>query len=388
MVQKDQTYFDITVKTFQGFESILVDELKALGAKQITAEKRSVNFKGDLKMLYKANLHLRTATKVLVPIASFKAFNEIFFQKKVMEIDWSKYLTSKDTFYIDTNVMSKFLRNPASLTQKVKDSILGHFRKKDKPQPVVKAEDPDLRLNLHVFNEMVVLALDSSGEFLFKRAYWAEKPESYVNEVLSAGLILMSGWDKKTFFLDPMCGSASLVFEAALIANNIAPNIYANSFGFMKWKDFDKYLWDEVVKEAKAGELHSIVKILGYDASPSAIKLAKKNQRYANLLGKVDFEVQDVFDMDMRNEKGFMILIPPATERIGKFDIYAYYSKLGNLLKTKFSNFTVCMLCPDQNALQTLNFKPVFKKTLLNGKIESYFEKYLLYKSKIKEDDF
>jgi len=380
--------FELTARTFQGFEKLVAKELEKIGAKDIFVRKRTVDFRGDLECIYKANLHLRTATKVLKKISFFKAMNEQHLTKNLMSVDWSKYLTAKDKFSISTSVTSKFFYNSSSVGNKFRNCIIDHFKQNKKEfTPTPDNVNPDIRLQIQVFNEFCTIYIDSTGDFLFNRKYRAESTEKDLNEVLAAGMIMLSGWKMNTPLIDPMCGAGTIAFEAALMANNIAPGIYRDYFGFMKWKDFNKNLWEKVMAEAKAGVTTSKVKIYGYDKDPSMISLAKKSLLKANLLNKIHFEVKPYTELSPTQDKGFIVCEPPNTDRIDRTDILTFYERFGKKLKESFNGYSVGVLCPNKDALLKLGFNAKLKISLLNGKTDSFFEKYDIYQKPKKDDE-
>lgn len=386
---KENTLSDFSARTFQGFEHLTEKELQAIGAKNITVRKRTVDFQGTTETMYKANLHLRTATKIVKKVYFFKALNENHLQKNLLKVNWSDYLTPKDRYSLSMNINSKFFKNLAVVNQAVRNSIDEHFKQKQKEfTPAFTTEKPDISFQIHGYNDFFTIYIDSTGDFLFNRNYKAVRTEEDLNEVMAAGMIMLSGWKANTTFIDPMCGTGTIAFEAALMANNIAPGIYREFYGFMKWKDFDKNLWEKVVSEAKQQTKPSKVKIYAYDIEPSLISIAKKNLLHANLHNKIQFEVNDVFSFKPPAEKSTLVFEPPCTERIGKLDILVYYEKLGNRLKESLSSCTLGILCTNKDALAKINLNPRLKVNLLLGKTECFFYKFEIFEKKNREDDF
>lgn len=218
--------FELIAKTFMGLENVLAQELTQLGANNVRIGRRMVSFTGDKEMMYRANFQLHTAIRILKPIAHFKAKSAEDMYDEVKKIDWSKYILDGKTFSVDSVVYSDEFRNSRFVTYKVKDAIVDQFREKTGTRPNISVSNPDIRLNIHIAEDQATLSLDSSGESLHRRGYRQESVEAPLNEVLAAGMILMTGWKGDTDFIDPMCGSGTLPIEAALIARNISPGVF------------------------------------------------------------------------------------------------------------------------------------------------------------------
>ena len=238
--------FELIAKTFQGLEEVLAQELIELGADNVQIGRRMVSFTGDKEMMYRANFCLRTAVRILKPIKHFKARSADEVYEGIKTVDWSEYLDEKKTFAVDSVVYSEDFRNSRFVTYKVKDAIVDQFLEQGKRRPNISVANPDIKLNIHIADNNCTLSLDSSGESLHRRGYRQENVEAPLNEVLAAGMILMTGWNGDCDFIDPMCGSGTLLIEAALIAHNMAPGIFRKEYAFEKWEDFDKDLFDEI----------------------------------------------------------------------------------------------------------------------------------------------
>ena len=273
----------MVAKTLFGFEEILAREIRNLGCANVTEGIRSVTFEGDTGFMYKANLCLRTAIKIIKPIHTFSVRNEDELYKKIYAMEWSEFLSVDTTFAIDTTVNSDNFTHSLYVSQKVKDAIVDKFRDMDGSRPDVDVKTPDLRINVHINDKFCTVSLDSSGRSLHHRGYRTATNIAPINEVLAAGLLLLSGWDGQCDFLDPMCGSGTILTEAAMIACNIPVNINRKGFAFEKWHDFDQDLYDKIVQVSlnKAREFHH--KIVGYDKAPSAVRKAQDNIENANL---------------------------------------------------------------------------------------------------------
>jgi putative N6-adenine-specific DNA methylase len=288
--------FKMIAKTFFGFEEILAEELRNLGAQSVEKGIRMVSFKGDKGFMYKANLSLRTALKILKPIDTFRATNEKALYKGVSEINWSKYLNANQTFVVDATVHSDYFNHSEFVSQKCKDAIVDQFRERTGQRPSIDKAFPDLRINIHIGKDQVSVALDTSGNSLHQRGYRTATNIAPINEVLAAGILILSGWEGQSDFLDPMCGSGTFLAEAAMIACNIPANINRKEFAFEKWNDWDNDLFDQIVNSLmkKVKEFH--YSITGYDKAPSAVSKAKENIRNANLEDYVSIKEDDFFD--------------------------------------------------------------------------------------------
>ncbi len=368
-------------KTFHGLEQILAQELNQLGATNIQERKRAVQFDGDLELLYKANLHLRTALRILQPIHQFQARSEQQFYQQVQEIDWSEYLDINSTFAIDSVVYSRFFKHSKYIALKTKDAIVDQFRQKTGRRPSIDVERPDLRLNLYINDHRCSLSLDSSGESLHRRGYRTQKNLAPLNEVLAAGMILMTGWQGETPFIDPMCGSGTIPIEAALIARNIAPSIRRTFFGFMRWRNFDAGLWKKCRKEAWDLAKPLTVPIHGADKLARNIPIATNNAKRAGLSSQIQFQQADfLLDAPVASfEKGIIIMNPPYGERLSQQNIQGFYKDIGDRLKNQYKGYEAWIISGDQTAIKHIGLRASKKATLFNGPLECKYRKYELF---------
>lgn len=377
-MEKGKSGFELVAKTFKGLENVLADELTAIGAKNVKVLNRAVSFTGDNAMMYKANLWLRTALKILRPIQTFKAKNEVEFYKGMAQIDWSEYIKVDHTIAINTMVASQYFHHSHFIALKAKDAIVDQFRAKFNKRPSIDTENPDILLNIHLTDDECVISMDSSGESLHKRGYRLNSTIAPVNEVLAAGMILLSGWNGKCSFIDPMCGSGTLPIEAALIAYNIPPGIFRKEFGFEKWKDFDPDLFESVYNEDDDSKEFQHT-IMGSDLSAGAIRIAAENVKNAFLNNKVKLEVKAMESFIPSESEGLLMMNPPYGERIKKNNIQEFYQVIGNTLKRNFQGYEVWMLSGNKEALDFVGLHPSQKITLYNGAIECKFQKYEIY---------
>ena len=375
--------FEMLAKTFKGLEQVLAAELVQLGANNVQVERRAVSFTGDKRMLYTANMCLRTASRVLVPILSFKAQKADDIYEKVKALDWSQYMTVKTTFQIDATVYSDYFRHSQFVTYRVKDAIVDYWMEHENQRPSVKLEGADLYLNVHIAGDRVTLSLDSSGESLHKRGYRVANTQAPINEALAAGMLLLAGWNGQSDFYDPMCGSGTLLIEAALIARNIAPGVYRQGFAFEKWADFDADLWDEVYND-DSRERDFKHKIYGSDAGFYAVQAATKNIQSASL--QRDIEVRQIRVEELRladtNTEGALVMInPPYGERLSQDkNVLRLYQDMGTALKHQFSGATAWIISSNEEALKCIGLRPAKKIHLVNGDLDCLFNKYELFK--------
>ncbi len=302
--------YELIAKTFSGLEEILATELTRLGVNNIQLQRRAVSFTGDKRLMYKANIHLRTAIRILRPILNFKATNADEVYEHVKNINWGEFMDLQTTFAIDATVYSEEFKNARFVTYRVKDAIADWFTERYGKRPSVRAEKPDLRINIHIAGNRCTVSLDSSGDSLHKRGYRIAQNEAPISEALAAGMLLMAGWNGKTDFVDPMCGSGTFLIEAALIALNIPPGIFRPEFGFEKWNDFEKELFDELYHDDSEERVFSH-KIYGYDISHRAIKIAQQNVNSAGLGKYIEISQKGVKDLDAPADKCLVVTNPP-----------------------------------------------------------------------------
>lgn len=371
--------FKMVAKTFFGFEDVLVKELQLLGAVDVKPGTRMVSFKGDQGFMYKANLGLRTALKILKPISNFAVYNEENLYRGIQTIDWSAYISAHQSFVIDATVFSDNFNNSQFVSLKAKDAIVDQFRNKYGKRPNIDKDFPDLRINIHLQQDMCTVSLDSSGASLHHRGYKTATNIAPINEVLAAGMLLMSGWDGRTDFMDPMCGSGTILTEAAMIACNIPANINRKEFAFERWNDWDADLFDRIQESLlkKVREFHYTIK--GYDKAPSAVLKAIDNVRNANLEEYIHIETANFFDSTKETEGPLhMVFNPPYGERLD-IDLERFYREIGDTLKQGYPGTEAWFITGNVEALKHVGLRPSRKIKLFNGKLEARFVKYELY---------
>ncbi len=383
---KQQADFLMLAKTFKGLEEVLAQELIELGANDVQLERRAVSFRGDKALLYRANLCLRTAIRILVPIASFKAKDTDALYEQVKVLNWSRYMTADQTFAIDATVYSESFRNSRFVTYRVKDAIADYWIDKAHKRPSVSTQIPDILLNVHVANEQVTISLDSSGESLHKRGYRVATTEAPISEVLAAGMLLLAGWKGQSDFYDPMCGSGTLLIEAALIARNIAPGVFRSSFAFEKWPDFDAELWNDIYND-DSNEREFNHRIYGSDASFYAIQQAAKNIKSAGVAKDIELKQIRMEEIkEVRAEGAMVMLNPPYGERLkSNKEMEDLYSAIGTTLKHQFAGSTAWIISSNVEAMKCIGLKPSKKYHLLNGELDCQFNKYELFQGKRKD---
>jgi len=375
---------DLVAKTLYGLEEILAKELIELGANNVQIGRRVVSFEGDLALLYKTNFHCRTALRILKPIASFRAKSPDEVYEEVKKIDWLKYLPEKKTFAIDAVVYSETFTHSKFVAYRVKDAIVDYFTEQDKARPSVRINNPDVQIHLHISHNECTISLDSSGESLHKRGYRIEETEAPLNEVLAAGMILKTGWKGESSFVDPMCGSGTLLIEAVLIAMNIAPGVFRNKYAFEKWDDFDAELFEQISTDDSA-EKEFNFKAYGSDSSPKAIAAATKNVKSAGLSKYVDLKIMSFQQITENPGSGILITNPPYGERLNPRDLLSLYSMIGERLKHVFTGYDAWIISSNLEGFDNIGLRPTSRTKLINGALECEYRQYQLFSGKQKE---
>ena len=371
--------FKMIAKTMYGFEPVLAKELMALGAMDVKEGTRNVSFVGDIGFMYKANLCLRTAIKILKPYQSFKIFSEDDLYKQIYDLPWENFMDVNDTLAIDATVHSDTFTHSKYISLKTKDAIVDRFRDKFGKRPDVDLDFPTLRLNIHIEKNFCNVSFDSSGQSLHKRGYKTATNIAPINEVLAAGMLLLSGWDGQCDFMDPMCGSGTILIEAAMIACNIPPNLNRKEFAFERWKDWDEDLFEKIEASVlkKMREFH--FKIKGYDTSPSAVHKAIDNIENANLSEFIKVERQDFFASEKEGERHLhMLFNPPYGERL-EIDMPKFYKEIGDTLKQSYPGTDAWFITSNLEAIKHVGLRPSRKIKLYNGALESKLLKYQIY---------
>jgi putative N6-adenine-specific DNA methylase len=376
--------FELIAKTFQGLEEVLAEELTNLGADNVQIGRRMVSFTGDKEMMYRANFCLRTAIRILKPIKQFNAKDADEVYAQIKKIDWEEYLDADKTFAVDAVVFSDEFRHSKFVAYKVKDAIVDYFRELNGKRPSVRINKPDVLLNIHIAQNKCTLSLDSSGESLHRRGYRQEAVEAPLNEVLAAGMILMTGWHGQCDLIDPMCGSGTIPIEAALIARNIAPGVFRKEFAFERWKDFDQEMFDNIYND-DSQEREFTHRIFGFDNNPQANEIAIRNVKAAGLSKEIILKLQPFQQFEKPKENSIIVMNPPYGERISTRDLLGLYQMIGERLKHAFIDQDAWILSYREECFDQIGLKPSRKIPLYNGSLECEFRKYQIFGGKYKE---
>lgn len=383
MIETQQ--FPLIAKTMAELEDVLAEELIALGANNVEIGTRMVSFTGDKALMYKANLHCRTALRILKPIYNFKAENADEVYEALKQLDWEEYLTLDTTFSIDAVVYSHIFHHSKFVAYRVKDALADWFTEKYDKRPSVSVTNPDIVFNIHVAHNKCTLSLDSSGESLHKRGYRVAQTEAPLSEVLAAGMILKSGWRGESTFIDPMCGSGTLLIEAAMIALGIPPGIHRPNYAFEKWNDFDEELFSSIYND-DSGAREFTHRIIGSDISPMAIAITEKNVRSAGLKKYIDLSVLPLQQYTEAPEGGGVLITnPPYGERIKVEELEALYAMIGERLKHVFLGFNAYVLSYRKESFDAIGLKHSNRFLLYNGALECEMREYEIFSGKRKE---
>lgn len=376
--------FEMVAKTMYGLEEILAQELIELGANDVQIGRRVVSFTGNKELLYKTNFHCRTALRILKPIASFRATNPDEVYEKVKELNWEELIPEKKTFAIDAVVHSSAFTHSKFVAYKVKDAIVDWFTNQDKKRPVVSISNPDIQIHLHISHNDCTLAFDSSGESLHKRGYRTEEAFAPLSEVLAAGMILKTGWKGESNFIDPMCGSGTLLIEAILIALNVAPGVYRDKYAFEKWNDFDAELFERISTD-DSHEREFNFKAYGSDISQKAIQAATRNVKNAGLSKYIELKELPIQEIKEVPQPGIMVTNPPYGERLNPRDLLTLYASIGERLKHAFTGYDAWIISSNIEGFEKIGLKPSSKSRLLNGDLTCEYRQYKIFSGKHKE---
>lgn len=374
----------MVAKTLYGLEDILAEELTALGAENVETGKRMVSFTGDRRMLYKANFCCRTALRILKPVCHFEADNADTVYREVKGIEWDRFLSLDKTFAVDAVVYSENFNHSKFVAYRVKDAIADYFNDKYGKRPSVRVNNPDLYVNIHISHNECTVSLDSSGESLHKRGYRVSQVDAPLNETLAAGMILRTGWRGESNFVDPMCGSGTLLIEAAMIALNIPPGVCRKEYAFERWPDFDRDLLDEIYND-ESGEREFNFKCYGSDISPLAVEKAGKNIRSAGLSKYIELKIMPFQQYADAPKPGILVMNPPYGERISANDILDLYAMIGERLKHVFMGYNAWILSYKEECFDSTGLRPKHKIKMMNGDLECEFRCYELFEGKNKD---
>lgn len=376
--------FHLVAKTSAGLEQVLADEISALGGKNITTGNRAVFYEGNLELIYKSNYWLRTALRVLKEIELFQFKSVDQFYLRCMEIDWQKYFQVDQSFVIHSTVVSsEEFTNTMFASMRAKDAIADYFRNKTGKRPNVDTENPDIVINLHINSDTCTISLDSSGESLHKRGYRIKQGEAPLNEVLAAGMILLSGWNGNSDFLDPMCGSGTLPIEAAMIAQNIAPGKFRQEYAFENWNDYDQLLFDKI--KHGVPKKNFTYNIYASDISGSNLLNAQTNARRAMVFNKIIFGTSDFKDLNIPITNATIIINPPYGERLQEKNLSGLYAMIGERLKHQFAGNDAWILSSSEEGMKNIGLKPKSRTEMFNGALQCKYNHYQLFSGKRKE---
>jgi len=370
----------MVAKTLFGFEELLAKELTNLGALDVKIGIRSVSFTGDKGFMYKCNLALRTAIKILKPLKTFRIANEQELYDNVYKIPWEDYMSENGTLAINATVHSEKFTHSQYIALKTKDAIVDRFRNIKGTRPNVDLRFPDLKINIHIDRLTCTVSFDSSGESLHKRGYKTATNIAPINEVLAAGLVMLSGWDGQCDFMDPMCGSGTILIEAAMIACNIPPNLMRKEFAFERWQDWDVELFEKIEESllSKTRDFHH--KMVGYDKSPSAVDKAKDNIKNAHLDEFIKIQHEDFFKTRKGGDEHLhMVFNPPYGERLESLNVEEFYGDIGTTLKHGYPGTHAWLITSNMEGLKHVGLRPSRKIKVFNGKLEARFVKYEMY---------
>lgn len=378
--------FKMIAKTQLGLEEVLLEELRQLGAQEVNVLNRAVSFVGDLGFMYKANLCLRTAIRILQPIHHLTARTDVQLYEEAKKFEWDHYIDVNNTIAVNAAVNSDFFNHSHYVALKVKDAIVDYFRNKTRgKRPNVDVKNPDVRINVHISNDKCNISLDSSGDSLHKRGYRHVTNNAPISEVLAAGLILLSDWDRESDFLDPMCGSGTLAIEAAMIACNIPPALHRNRFGFMNWKNFDEQLWN-IIKDSALKKVKDFPgKIIACDRAFSSIRKAEANIKDAFLDDIIEvYRINFIKKPYLFENNGVVLFNPPYGERL-KTDLYDLYAQIGDTFKKNYAGCSAWLITSDMEAVKHIGLKHTRRIKLFNGQLECRFLKYEMYEGSKKQ---
>ncbi len=375
---------ELTAKTFSGLEDLLADELDELGAREIVVHNRAVSFRGDRRLMYEANYKLRTALRILMPISKFRVRDEKELYLKAKQTDWDEYIDPDMTLAVDSSIANSPFNHANYVALKVKDAIVDRIRARRGRRPDVSVENPDVRVNVHVSREDCTISLDSSGSSLHKRGWRSAQTEAPLSEVLAAAMVKLTGWHGEKVLVDPMCGSGTILIEAAMQAANIPAGSF-RKFGFERWKDFDRVTWSKIVESARTGRRSIGVEILGSDISERALRIAEENIDNAGLKSAITLKARRFEHLNPPAPAGMIIINPPYGERLEKLDINAFYKSIGDKLKYGFSGYDAWIISSNPDAFKHIGLKHEKSLTLYNGQLECRFRKYGLYQGSRKD---
>ena len=370
--------FPIQIKTFFGLEPFLAKEILSLGGRDVEIKNRAVTCIGDLGFLYKINYASRLAVKILVPVAQFKSTHPEHLYNRLRKLPWQEFLPAGSTFAIDSTIYSTIFTHSHYVTLKMKDAVMDYFAAEGMQRPQVDTSSPDIKFHLHIEQDWVTISLDSSGDPLFKRGYRKQAGAAPINEVLASGMLAIAGWDGKGNFLDPMCGSGTLLIEAAMVAMDLPAQLFRKQFGFQNWDNYDASLFS-TIKEYRLNRIKQCPGVIrGLDKDPEMVRVARENIAAAELEDVIDVQCVDFFDTEKDLFPLLMVFNPPYDERL-PVEQDDFYKKIGDTFKAKYPNTLAWLISADLEAPKKIGLRPSRKVKLFNGNLETRFLQYEMY---------
>lgn len=378
----DEQQFNLIAKTFFGLEEVLAGEIEKIGGENIEVGRRMVKYTGNMSVLYKSNIHLRTALRVLKNVTSFQIKNQEDYYTFLLDFEWENFLGLHHSFAIDAVVNSTIFNNSLFAAQRAKDALVDRFRKKYHKRPLVNTSLPDVLINIHISENMVNIAMDSSGISLHRRGYREAEGPAPLNQVLAAGMIYLSGWNPESPFVDPMTGGGTLAIEAAMIARNIPPGMVRKEFCFQNWPDYDKNLYRQLMDEIELNDIKP--KVFANDISDQAIETARYNAQKANISSFIRFTNKSFKIFEPKSDHGTVIINPPYGERLKSDKLFSLYQEMGDILKLYYSGYQAWIISSNKEALKRIGLRPKTKIKLFNGSLECTYSGYELFQGTMK----
>jgi putative N6-adenine-specific DNA methylase len=377
-VKDNSQKYKITLKTIFGLEQVLTEELQELGYSEVTTLNRAVQIRGTMRDVYFLNLHIRCAISILVEIKTFTIRYEDDLYKKCMQIDWTDYFTLDKSFAVKGAVFSDLFKHSQYPFLVVKDAIVDTFRNKSGNRPDVNIKTPQVVFDVYIQQDKVTVSLNTSGLPLFQRGYREAIGEAPMNEVVAAGLIRMTNWDRKSPFIDPFCGSGTLLIEAAFLATGIPSNIERQHYAFKNFNGFDEEMWEEIYGAAKKRVTELPCRIMGSDLSDEMVIKARRNLRGLVFGRFIETSVKSFEEVKRIDEAGVVVTNPPYGVRMGE-EIEEMYEQLGSWMKNEMKGYDCWVISASDEGFKTLGLKPDKKIKVYNGDIECSFRKYAIY---------
>jgi putative N6-adenine-specific DNA methylase len=380
-----QGQFQILIRTYSGLEEVLYKEVTALGGANVEKLNRAVSCTGDLGFVYKLNLALRTAVKVLVPLNQFVFHDNKSFYDAVYQIDWPGLFAHDKTIAFDSIVFSRYFDNSMFVSQLAKDAVADRFRKAGLPRPFVDARNPDVPLSIYVKENEATVYLDSSGMSLHQRGYKPEQVHAPLSEVMAAGILKLSGWSPHFPLIDPMCGSGTFSIEAAMLASGVPAGMFRKRFGFEQWKAYDAGLYEQIFTSLVNRISESPFEIHASDRDARAIAIAKRNAEAAQFSDEISFSVSDFLKSSGPERKAFLFMNPPYGERLNPDDLAQLYAGIGATLKHRYAGCEAWVFTAYPEAVKQIGLKPSTKIKLMNGPLECLLLRYEMFAGKRNE---